>query len=64
MFDAVVAEAMHRTGLSLERITRYFRTDLNYKMTDRHHKALLQYEDLCRKHGFIAKRGSEFVEQK
>ncbi|MGH9549815.1 MAG: menaquinone biosynthetic enzyme MqnA/MqnD family protein [Terriglobales bacterium] len=52
-FDTVVEEGCRRTGLSLERIRRYFTADLNYELTDRHLAGLIEYGTLCKKHGLF-----------
>jgi chorismate dehydratase len=54
MLPQVVAEGVRRTGLPVDRVTRYFTRDLNYKMTDRHGKALAEYGKLCAKHGLFS----------
>jgi chorismate dehydratase len=61
LFSAVVEEGVRRTGLSYERIRRYYTTDLNYEMTARHKLALEEYGKLCRKHGILRPVGKPVV---
>jgi predicted solute-binding protein len=53
-FDAVVKEGCARTGMSEVRMQKYFRRDLNYKMTSRHRQGLELYGELCEKHGLFS----------
>jgi chorismate dehydratase len=52
-FAAVVAEASRRTGLSSQRLSVYYRQELNFDMTAEHLKGLELYRTLCFKHGLL-----------
>lgn len=46
-------EANRRTGLSLERLDRYYRAELNFDLTDEHRAGLERYRQLLIKHGLL-----------
>ena len=52
-FPEVVAEAARRTGLSSERLSVYYRQELNFEMTSEHLKGLELYRTLCVKNGLL-----------
>jgi chorismate dehydratase len=52
-FPEVVQEGCARTGLSAERMLKYFKTDLNFQWTERHAQGLEMYRQLCLKHGLL-----------
>jgi chorismate dehydratase len=52
-FAAVVAEASRRTGLSSERLSVYYRRELNFDLTAEHLKGLELYRTLCLKHHLL-----------
>lgn len=54
-FAAVVAEASERTGLSAERLERYYRHELDFGLSTEHREGLALYQELCKKHGLLIK---------
>ncbi len=52
-FSAVLAEAATRTGLAEDRLRTYYRTELNFDLSDRHLQGLELYASLCRKHQLL-----------
>jgi len=52
-FAAVVAEASRRTGLSSQRLSVYYRQELNFDLTAEHLKGLELYRTLCLKHRLL-----------
>jgi chorismate dehydratase len=53
MFEDVVQEGCTRTGMSHERIVKYFKRDLDFRMTPRHLEGLALYGKLCQKHNLF-----------
>ncbi len=53
-FSDVLREAERRTGLSLARLERYYRQELDFSFGERHLKSVRLYESLCQKHGFFS----------
>lgn len=53
MFEQVLDQGCKKTGLSRERMIRYFKRDLQYTMTPRHLAGLRKFGELSRKHGFF-----------
>ncbi len=54
-FAEVLKEACRRTGLSEERLSCYYRSELDYRFKEEHAQALALFGELCRKHGFLAR---------
>jgi len=52
----VVDEARQRTGLSPERLDRYYRQELDFSFGEAHVQAIRKYETLCLKYGLFARQ--------
>ncbi|MBU6452204.1 MAG: menaquinone biosynthesis protein [Cyanobacteria bacterium REEB67] len=52
-FAVVLAEASERTGLDIERLRHYYRSELDYTFTPAHAEGLALYQDLCRKYELL-----------
>lgn len=55
-FPLVLDEAVRRTGLDRDRLTRYYQNDLDFSWTKEHYSSLLKYEFLCRSQGMLEKK--------
>lgn len=52
-FKDTVYEAHRRTGLSLSRLERYFKNELNFDFENEHSEALALYQQLLKKHRLL-----------
>lgn len=52
-FDKVLTAAQAKIGLSKERLTQYFKEELNYAFGSEHQLALNKYQALCRQYGLL-----------
>lgn len=52
-FPAVLDEAQARTGLSLIRLERYFKQELDYSLNAEHMSAINKYQQLCQKYDLL-----------
>jgi chorismate dehydratase len=53
LFGAVMTEAAKRTGFETHVLQRYYKQQLNFEFTTRHHQGLNLFRALCLKHGFL-----------
>jgi chorismate dehydratase len=53
LFPLVLNEATSRSGLSPNRISRYFHKELNFQLTDRHLQGLDQFWRLCKQYRLL-----------
>lgn len=53
LFDEVKEEAVRRTSLSLERIRRYYKEELNFDLSADHKEGLSLFGALSQKHGLL-----------
>ena len=52
-FENVLNTAQFRTGLTTERLTKYFREELDFDLSEKHLQGLARYRDLAVKHGLL-----------
>ena len=60
-FGEVLEEAERRTGLTKPRLEHYYRSELNFDLTDSHWQGLALYAKLCARHGLLAKERSQLT---
>jgi chorismate dehydratase len=52
-FPDVIAEAQRRTGLSVARLQRYYRDELDFGFGEAHIQTIRKYESFCRGHAIL-----------
>lgn len=54
MFDEVLAESNRKTGIPIAQLTKYYKEQLNFDLSEQHINALNLFRSLCIKHNLLA----------